>query len=131
MDIEMEELNILKEHMVEETEDVKTWFKAAPVSSFPENGGACVKYKDLQIAVFNFTRKNEWYACQNLCPHKMQMILSRGMIGSQGEEPKVACPYHKKTFSLKSGECLNAEEQSIATFPIKIENDYVYIGFSK
>lgn len=127
----MEELNILKEHMVADDTSVKTWFKAAKVEAFPKNGGACVKYKDMQIAVFNFSRRDEWYACQNLCPHKMQMILSRGMIGSQGEEPKVACPYHKRTFSLKNGECLNGEEHGIATFPVKIEDGYVYLGFSK
>lgn len=111
------------------TSKVCTWHKAAPVTAFPENGGACIKYKDLQIAVFNFARRNEWYACQNLCPHKMQMILSRGMIGSQGNEPKVACPFHKKTFSLKSGRNLDGDTCSIATFPIKVENGYVYIGF--
>jgi hypothetical protein len=35
------------------------WYKAASTTAFPENGGACVKYKDLQIAVFNFTRRGE------------------------------------------------------------------------
>ena len=108
--------------------NVTTWFRAARVQDFPENGGACVKYKDQQIAVFNFTRRNEWYACQNLCPHKMQMILSRGMIGSQEGEPKVACPFHKKTFSLKTGECLNADECNISVYPVRIENGYVHIG---
>src|SRR5690606_29561514 len=68
---------------------VTTWFKAARVSDFPANGGACVRYRNLQIAVFNFSRRNEWYACQNQCPHKMQMVLSRGLIGSQEGEPKV------------------------------------------
>lgn len=126
----VEILNSLKSHQVE-SDDVKVWFKAAEVSDFPLNAGACVKYKDLQIAVFNFAEGKEWYACQNLCPHKMQMILSRGMTGSEGEEPKVACPYHKKTFSLKSGECLNSEEESISTFPVKIEDNCVYIGFSQ
>lgn len=104
------------------------WFKAAPASDFPENGGACVKYKDLQIAVFNFSRRNQWYACQNLCPHKMQMVLSRGMIGSAGEEPKVACPFHKRTFSLRNGECLNAAEDKISVFPVKVHDGFVYIG---
>lgn len=111
-------------------QEVKTWFKAAPVQDFPENGGACVKYKDLQIAVFNFSRRNEWYACQNMCPHKMQMVLSRGLIGSQQGEPKIACPFHKKTFSLKTGECLNAEECAIEVYPVRIENGFVHIGFS-
>ncbi len=112
------------------TNEVKVWFKAASVSAFPQNGGACVKYKDMQIAVFNFSRRNEWYACQNLCPHKMQMALSRGMIGTLNDEPKVACPFHKKNFSLTSGACLNAEEERIAVYPVKVEDGFVYIGFS-
>ncbi len=121
----------LEKYKTADTSKVTTWYKAAPISAFPENGGACIKYKDLQIAVFNFTRRNEWYACQNLCPHKMQMILSRGMIGSDGEdlEPKVACPFHKKTFSLKSGKNLSGDTCDIATYPIKIEDGYVYVGF--
>lgn len=104
------------------------WFRAARVSEFPENAGACVKYRDMQIAVFNFSRRNEWYACQNLCPHKKQMVLSRGLIGTSGEIPKVACPFHKRSFSLHNGECLNAGEETISVFPVKIEDGFVYIG---
>lgn len=111
--------------------DVTVWFRAARVEAFPENGGACVKYKDAQIAVFNFSRRKEWYACQNQCPHKQQMVLSRGMVGSQAGEPKVACPFHKKTFSLASGQCLNSEEDAISVFPVKVEDGFVYIGFSQ
>jgi nitrite reductase (NADH) small subunit len=117
-----------KEIQIEAGEEIYTWFKAAHVSKFPANGGACVKYRDQQIAVFNFTRRNEWYACQNLCPHKMQMALSRGIIGSHDNEPKVACPFHKKTFSLKNGTCLNGGDHTVKIYPVKVEGDYVYIG---
>src|SRR6188508_1052721 len=110
----MELLNELRTHTTDNANDIQIWFKAARTVDFPENGGACVKYKDMQIAVFNFSRRNEWYACQNLCPHKMQMVLSRGMVGSVEGEPKVACPFHKKAFSLKTGSCLNAEEENIS-----------------
>ena len=110
-------------------EKVKVWFKAAAVSKFPKNGGACVKYKDLQIAVFNFERFGGWYACQNLCPHKMEMVLSRGMVGDASSEPKIACPLHKNNFSLKSGEHLNGDLPSIAVYPVKIKDGYVHIGF--
>jgi nitrite reductase (NADH) small subunit len=106
------------------------WLKAARIQDIPENGGACIKYNDRQIAIFNFTRRQEWYACQNMCPHKMQMALSRGIIGSQQGEPKIACPFHKKTFSLKTGECLNADECKIEVYPVRIENGYVHIGLS-
>lgn len=127
----MELLNDIKSFTPTVDSEVKVWFRAARVKDFPENGGACLRYKDMQIAVFNFSRRNEWYACQNLCPHKMQMALSRGMIGSKEGEPKVACPFHKKAFSLKTGECLNAEECSIAVFPVRIEDGYVFVGFTQ
>jgi nitrite reductase (NADH) small subunit len=126
----MNEANDMNVKSAEKLTDIKVWFKAAKLEAFPENGGACIKYKDLQVAVFNFTRRSEWYACQNLCPHKMQMALSRGMIGSSEGIPKVACPFHKKTFSLQTGECLNAEECSIETYPVKVEDGYVYVGFA-
>ncbi|MEM6805431.1 MAG: nitrite reductase small subunit NirD [Bacteroidota bacterium] len=111
--------------------EVGHWYKAASVDAFPENAGACIKYKGMQIAVFNFSRKSSWYACQNLCPHKLEMVLSRGLLGDDGGIPKVACPLHKRTFSLETGENLNGEEDPIAVFPVKIEAGYVYIGFSE
>ncbi len=127
----MEILNHLRTHTADDLADIRIWFKAARVSDFPENGGACVKYKDLQIAVFNFSRRGEWYACQNLWPHKMQMALSRGMIGSTDGSPKIACPFHKKTFSLLNGQCLNGEEEKISVFPVKVEDGFIYIGFTR
>ena len=121
---------LLKYKTVKEA-DVKVWFKAAPVSAFPKDGGACVKYKDLQIAVFNFSRLDKWYACQNLSPEKQEMVLSRGMLGDYQGIPKIACPLHKKTFSLETGENLNGDLDAIATYPVKIDGENVYIGFSE
>lgn len=123
--------HILEQYKTTKLDDVKVWFKAASVKDFPADGGACVKYKNKQIAVYNFTRLNKWYACQNVCPHKMEMVLSRGMIGDHQGIPKVACPLHKKTFSLETGENLNSDLDAIATYPVKIEGENVYIGFSE
>ncbi|MDT0643472.1 nitrite reductase small subunit NirD [Zunongwangia sp. F363] len=109
---------------------VKNWFLAGKTNDFPEDGGACIKHGSKQIAVFNFTRRSKWYACQNLCPHKLEMVLSRGMIGEEENIPKVACPLHKKTFSLEDGHNLNGDELEIAVYPVKIEAGNVYIGFS-
>ncbi len=121
---------ILKQYKTTTLEQVTTWYEAAKVSDFPKDGGACIKYKGKQIAVFNFDRIGKWYACQNLCPHKMEMVLSRGMIGDDKGTPKVACPLHKKTFSLEDGTNLNGDIDAIATYPVKIEGDKVLVGFS-
>ncbi|WP_375240539.1 nitrite reductase small subunit NirD [Polaribacter sp.] len=122
---------ILEQYSTIQLKNVKVWFKAAATKDFPYDGGACVKYKDKQIAVFNFARLNKWYACQNVCPHKMEMVLSRGMIGDDKGIPKVACPLHKKTFSLEDGSNLTGDDLKIATYPVKIEDGNVYIGFSE
>jgi nitrite reductase (NADH) small subunit len=111
------------------TEEI-IWQLACNVEDIPADGGACVLIDDKQIAIYNFTRRGEWYATQNECPHKQQMALSRGMIGTTIDEPKVACPFHKKTFSLKTGACLSGDEYQIKTYPIKVENGEVFIGMS-
>ena len=120
---------LLSKMMTEEK--ILTWFYACKVDDVSENGGVCVKYNDEQIALFHFTRRGEWYATQNECPHRKQMSLSRGMIGTQDDEPKVACPFHKKTFSLRTGECLQGDECAIKTYEVKVEDGKIYIGVEK
>ena len=108
--------------------DKHTWHAACRVEDIPEDGGACALIEGKQIAIFNFARRGEWYATDNECPHRQQMALGRGMIGSLGEEPKVACPFHKRTFSLKTGQCLNDDGYQINTFPIRVSEGIVYVG---
>jgi nitrite reductase (NADH) small subunit len=120
---------IINSYQTVTLDQVKVWFLAGKTSDFPIDGGGCIKYKNKQIAVINFERRKEWYACQNLCPHKLEMVLSRGMIGSMNDIPKIACPLHKKTFSLVDGTNLNGDDLKIATYPVKVVEDEVFIGF--
>ena len=108
------------------------WLAACRLEDVPADGGACVLLAGEQIAVFHFSRPERWFATENRCPHKQQMALSRGMTGSVGDhcEPKVACPFHKKTFSLETGECLSGEDYRIRTYPVKIKDGKVYIGIA-
>ena len=101
--------------------------RSARCADFPLDGGGAIKYGKSQIAVFNFASRGEWYACQNMCPHKQEFVLSRGIIGDQDGVPKVACPLHKKTFSLESGTCLSGEDYQVQVFPVKVEADACYL----
>jgi nitrite reductase (NADH) large subunit len=109
------------------TETGLRWVPVGLADDFPLDGGATVKYGKSQIAVFNFASRGQWYATQNMCPHKKAFVLSRGIIGTAGEEPKVACPLHKKAFSLESGRSLQGEEYHIKTFRVKVESGRVYV----
>jgi nitrite reductase (NADH) large subunit len=103
------------------------WVKVGKVADFPVDGGSSVRYGRSQIAVFRFESRGQWYACQNMCPHKKEMVLARGIIGDQNGVPKVACPLHKRTFSLESGTCLSGEDYQVQVFPVKVEDDGVYL----
>jgi len=108
-------------------DSVHRWVRVGDSADFPRDGGATIKYGACQIAVFNFASKGAWYACQNLCPHKRELVLSRGLLGDDKGVPKVACPLHKKTFSLESGDCLSGEEYSVRVFPVRVEGADVYL----
>ena len=104
------------------------WVDVGAVDDFPIDGGAAIKYGQVQIAVFRFESRNEWYACQQMCPHKKAFVLSRGIVGDAGGVPKVACPLHKKNFSLESGECLTEEPYALEVFPVKVREGRVLLS---
>jgi NAD(P)H-dependent nitrite reductase large subunit/NAD(P)H-dependent nitrite reductase small subunit len=107
---------------------IKTqWVKLAAADSFPKDGGRTLRYGNSQIAVFNFASRGEWYATQNKCPHMKDMVLSRGLIGDQQGVPKVACPLHKKNFSLSDGKCLSDDEYKILIFPVRVVDGWVHV----
>ena len=111
-----------------ETTAQTAWFLACRVEDTIPNGGVCIKHGNEQVALFYFSRQDKWYAVQNECPHRKQMALSRGMVGSVGEEPKIACPFHKKQFSLASGECLSGGECALKTYCVKVIDGNVFIA---
>lgn len=103
------------------------WVEVCKTADILENGGSCVKIGEEQVAIFNFARK-QWYAVQNMCPHKRQFVLSRGLIGEDRGEPKIVCPLHKNAFSLKTGGHLGGHcEYKLKTYPIKVEGDNIFL----
>ncbi len=116
-------------HAMNETVNAR-WVPVGRVCDFPSDGGRAVKCGRSQIAVFRFASRGQWYACQNLCPHKQEMVLSRGIIGDSQGLPKVACPLHKKTFSLESGECTSGDSYQIKVYPVKVEAETVFLALA-
>lgn len=103
----------------------KSWVDVGHVSDFLPNIGTTILYGDTQLAIFNNAQRGEWYATQNMCPHKQAFVLSQGIVGDKDGTPKVACPLHKKQFALDTGEGVGDESLNILTFPIKVVDDRV------
>jgi len=105
----------------------RDWVRVGTVEDFPRDGGRAIKHGNAELAVFRFDSMDEWYACQNTCPHKREAVLSRGLLGDEQGVPKVACPLHKKAFSLESGSCLSGEAYRLEVFSVKVEGDDVFV----
>src|SRR5262245_36789092 len=103
------------------------WVRVAAVSDVPRDGGVTVAVGSAQIAVFHLATRGAWYATQAMCPHRKDMVLGRGLLGTQGDIPKVACPMHKKTFSLATGEGLSDPAYRVQTFPVEIRGGEVWV----
>ena len=55
------------------------------------------------------------------------MVLARGLLGSDDGEPKVACPMHKKTFSLETGKGLSDPSFCVRTFPVEVREGELFV----
>jgi nitrite reductase (NADH) large subunit len=105
----------------------RQWVRVASVDDVPDDGGIAVRHGPAQVALFRLGGRSEYYATQNVCPHKKEMVLARGLVGDQAGAPKVACPLHKKTFDLKTGDCLSGDPLSIETFPVRVEGNDLWV----
>lgn len=103
------------------------WVRVGSVDDFPIDGGRAIKHGAAEIAVYRYGRNGAWYAGQNTCPHKQEAVLSRGILGDRQGTPKVACPLHKRSFSLESGACLSGDSLRIDVYPVRVQGDDVFV----
>ncbi len=105
----------------------RRWVRVGRVEDFPADGAGVVLYGRTQIAVYRFASRDEWYATQNVCPHKRALVLARGLLGDHDGVPTIACPLHKKLFALTTGRCLSGEPLTLATFPVEVRDGAVWL----
>ena len=103
------------------------WLSVGPADRIPADSGRAMEVPIGQIAVFHVARDNHFYATENRCPHQKDMVLARGLLGTDGDEPKVACPLHKKTFSLQSGKGLSDPNYCVQTFPVENRDGELFV----
>jgi len=89
--------------------------------------GVCALVKEQQVAIFRSRRLNELFAVGNYDPIGEANVLSRGMIGSIGDEVVIASPLYKEHFNLRTGECVEKPEYQIPVYAVRVEDGLVQI----
>lgn len=105
------------------------WFKVATIADLVDNSGICVLLAGQQIAIFTLqiAGQRQLYAIDNYDPVSQANVLARGITGSLGERLVVASPLYKQHFDLQNGQCLERPDLSIRVFPVKIQQQDVWL----
>lgn len=105
------------------------WLPICALGDILPNTGICALVEDRQVAIFHVQGDpRRVYAIDNVDPNTNAGVLSRGLVGSLGERIVVASPLYKHHFDLASGECLEAPERSVPTYPVRVEDDVVLVA---
>ena len=105
----------------------KIWISVCEYQDLLPDTGLCALVNKQQIALFNSRRLNELFAVSNFDPVGEANVLSRGIIGSIGDEIVVASPLYKDHFNLRTGECVEKPEYTIPVYPVRVEDGLVQV----
>ncbi len=103
------------------------WTSICEASDLTPDTGVCALVNKKQIAIFHSRRLNEYFAIGNYDPIGEANVLSRGIIGSIGDNVVVASPLYKQHFNLRTGECLEKPEHTVPTYAVRIHNGRVQV----
>lgn len=104
-----------------------TWVDVCALDDLIPDRGVCALVGDRQVAIFRVTPHDELFAVSNYDPFSRAFVLSRGIVGSHGDAPKVASPVYKQTFDLRTGTCLDDGSVHIKTYGVRVVNGRVQV----
>lgn len=102
------------------------WTPVCRLDDIVPDTGVCALVDGEQVAVFRLGEE-ALYAIDNIDPNSGAAVLSRGLVGSQGERVVVASPIHKQHFDLRTGECLEAPQRSVRAWQVRRDGDAVQV----
>ena len=98
------------------------WHPIGALGDIPRRGARCVQTPMGRIGVFR-TADDRVFAIEDHCPHRGGP-LTQGIVHGVS----VTCPLHNWVFSLETGEALGADEGSVRTIPVRVDDDRISIG---
>ncbi|MGH9281492.1 MAG: nitrite reductase small subunit NirD [Acidimicrobiales bacterium] len=103
------------------------WVDVCALGDLVPDRGVCALVGGHQIAVFRVSPSDELYAVSNHDPFSRANVMSRGIVGSKGDVPKVASPMYKQAFDLRTGVCIGDSTVSVPTFRVEVVDGRVLV----
>ncbi|PTY36241.1 nitrite reductase small subunit [Saccharospirillum sp. MSK14-1] len=115
--------------MTVQTQNLK-WVQLCQRGDLVAESGVAARLEDQQLALFYLPDENRVYAIDNHDPFSQANVLARGLIGDLHGEWVVASPIYKQHFRLTDGQCLEASEVQLKTWPARLNNNNVEIALA-
>jgi nitrite reductase (NADH) small subunit len=104
------------------------WLDLCNLDDLVPNSGVCALVGDQQVALFYLPESDKVFAVSQWDPFGHANVMSRGLVGSSGEDLYVASPLYKQRFRLEDGQCLDDESVKLTAWPTNIINGRVLIA---
>lgn len=106
---------------------LQQWVTVCGVDDLIVDRGVCVLVDGRQIALFRVSPGDRVFAISNFDPFSSAYVLSRGIVGSRGDVPKVASPMYKQSFALTDGRCLDDPAVAVEAFAVRCDEGLVQV----
>ena len=110
------------------TTETLQWTAVCAASDILPDTGVCALVEGMHVAIFRVGREQDFYAIDNVDPKAGASVLSRGLVGSIGERIVVASPLYKNHFDLRTGECLEAPQNSVRSHAVRVDDGRVLVA---
>ena len=108
--------------------EAASWTPVCTLDDILPDTGVCVLAGGRHIAVFRLQGDPPpLHALDNIDPNSGVSVLSRGLVGNLGDRLVVASPIYKQHFDLQTGACLEAPDNSVQTYPVRLEHNMVWV----
>ena len=94
------------------------------LEDIPAQGARVVKTAEGCVAIFR-TSDDRMFALEDRCPHKGGP-LSEGIVHGD----RVTCPLHNWVFDMNTGSAQGADQGTVRTYPIRVQQGRVLIDAS-
>ncbi len=108
--------------------EVSEWVDICAAESLIIDRGVCARVGDEQVAIFRVSPADSVYAISNFDPFSGAYVLSRGIVGTAGDVAVVASPMYKQHFELATGQCIERDDVSVASYPVEVVDGRVRIA---
>lgn len=95
--------------------------KTLAVARLVEGRGQVAFAGTTRVALFRV--KGEIHAIRNACPH-----AGAPLSGGSCRGELVTCPRHGWLFNLRTGACLTQAMYALKTYPVRVEDGFVWVG---